>query len=539
MRRGHARRQARAVRAVRRLRSLPGLHVHQAGRAPPPDRSPSTSPARRITMAISSCAGRGGPATSSRAARTTRNATSRPISSRSARSTIRTTDRSPAIGETFCLKCGAALPLPEGGDGRASASRAGRPNPAALARPARGRRLGGGRASGGRPRARWSTRARRAGDHAQRRAGRRPHAAAELAAGGPTAARRRARRPTGARRGDRGRRRPTRPTSALRRSSGLSLPATPRPTPCAPTATPWSYLDWLARARRRLADTGAEDLRAYLARSSAAGRAARPPSVSPRSARSIASPRGRASRRATRGARSPRPGCRGGSRACSRSTRSSGSWRGRLLRRRAGRDRAAPSSGRDRAPGPGARRGGVRGRPPDQRARRRRPRRPSTSGAARSGSWARAARSASACWAGPPDAALEALSRRRPAGSPPAGVAPDPGAAPTQADRDLPEPPGGPLGVRGLRYRLDRLCRRGGPAGRRRRRTRCATRSRRTCSTAARTCGSSRSCSGTRAWPRRRSIPTSRRPACGAVSLSAERAPDGRPPRPQPRDAPA
>ena len=43
------------------------------------------------------------------------------------------------------------------------------------------------------------------------------------------------------------------------------------------------------------------------------------------------------------------------------------------------------------------------------------------------------------------------------------------------------------------------------------RRTRCATRSRRTCSTAGPTCASSRSCSATRTWPRPRSTPTSRR----------------------------
>ena len=49
---------------------------------------------------------------------------------------------------------------------------------------------------------------------------------------------------------------------------------------------------------------------------------------------------------------------------------------------------------------------------------------------------------------------------------------------------------------------------RGGTARRVRRRTRCATLLRATCSTAAPTCASSRSCSATPAWARRRSTPT-------------------------------
>ena len=51
------------------------------------------------------------------------------------------------------------------------------------------------------------------------------------------------------------------------------------------------------------------------------------------------------------------------------------------------------------------------------------------------------------------------------------------------------------------------------------RRIRCATASPRTCSTAEPTCASSRSCSATRAWPRRRSTPTFRRPGCGPRTL--------------------
>ena len=82
---------------------------------------------------------------------------------------------------------------------------------------------------------------------------------------------------------------------------------------------------------------------------------------------------------------------------------------------------------------------------------------------------------------------------------------------------------GGPLGVRGLRYRLDRLCVRAGPARSASRRTPCAIRSRRTCSTAARTCASSRSCSATRTSRRPRSTRTCRRVAC--------RPPIGRPTR--------
>ena len=92
VRRGDARRQARPVRAVRRLLALPGLQLHQeGGPAAAGSARRSRSSARRTTTATSSRVARGGPATSSGAARTTRSATSRRTSSRSGRSTTPTT----------------------------------------------------------------------------------------------------------------------------------------------------------------------------------------------------------------------------------------------------------------------------------------------------------------------------------------------------------------------------------------------------------------------------------------------------------------
>ena len=144
--------EARAVRAVRRLRPLPGLRLHQA-RGPGAPAAPrrSRSSARRTRTASSSRVARGGPATSSGGARTTRSATTRRTTSRSARSTTPTTG---PVGEAkadgyLCLKCGAD-DRGAGGRGRRRSARlpGGPPNPAALAPARRG---------GGRPRWRAAT----------------------------------------------------------------------------------------------------------------------------------------------------------------------------------------------------------------------------------------------------------------------------------------------------------------------------------------------------------------------------------------------
>ena len=105
---GDARRQARPVRAVRRLLALPGLQLHQEGR--PAAAGPAAvrgRPARRTTTATSSRVAPGGPGTSSGGARTTRAATSRRTTSRSAACTTPTTARWPArTRRRCCLVCG-------------------------------------------------------------------------------------------------------------------------------------------------------------------------------------------------------------------------------------------------------------------------------------------------------------------------------------------------------------------------------------------------------------------------------------------------
>ena len=224
------------------------------------------------------------------------------------------------------------------------------------------------------------------------------------------------------------------------------------------------------RARRRLADgRRARDLRAYLAELGLArrpqldGPAARgDPLVPP-----LRGPR-RASPPATRGARSRRRACRAACRASSRSTRSSGCSRSstRSWPRPAARA-AGGARDRDRAPRPGDRRDRLCRRAPDQRAGRGRPRvarpaarrdpgpRQGPQGADRAAGPAgpRGARAPTSRTAGPCSS-----SSARGHG---AGTTDD---APTEIFLNH---RGRPLGVRGLRYRLDLLRRRAGPAGRR------------------------------------------------------------------------
>ena len=76
---------------------------------------------------------------------------------------------------------------------------------------------------------------------------------------------------------------------------------------------------------------------------------------------------------------------------------------------------------------------------------------------ARSGSWARAARSGSGCSDGPPARRWPTTSRT--AGRSSSSVATAAEAPPAEIFLNH---LGGPLGVRGLRYRLDRLCARAG-----------------------------------------------------------------------------
>ena len=521
MRRGHARRQARPVRAVRRLLALPGLRLHQEG-------GPA---AARAAAVRGRSAPRTATATSSpRRARRTGNVfwgcSQLPevrlhdeLRAGRRRSTTPTTARWRRKGE--------AAHLPEVRRRRSTLRRTaivpgerspgGPPNPEALARPARG---GAARRRAAAPR-------------------RRPRAADG----------RRARR-------DRTRRRPTEPAagrvSAARATCDppgaravpplASRPATPRRTRPALVRDGGRGVPRLARrARRRLA------------------RARRAPTCAPTSPSS-----------ATRGARSSTvaqrlaairsfhrfaareglaPGDPWGAIATPRLPRRLprvlevdqverllavvDDGAGRRRRGRAGADRAGH---RARAARPGPRRDRLRGRacgsaswPPRTSAR-------STCGAARSGSSARAARSASGCSAGRRVAALERVPRGRPPG--PRSSARAAAAGDATPDRGLPEPPR--RAARRPRPALPARppVPRGGPARRASRRTRCATRSPPTCSTAARTCASSRSCSATRASRRPRSTRTSRRRASGPRTATPTRGRAAGGPRPR-RDATA
>ena len=170
--------------------------------------------------------------------------------------------------------------------------------------------------------------------------------------------------------------------------------------------------------------------------------------------------------------------------------------------------RPRPRAG-DRAARPGARRDGVRGRPPDQRARRGRPRRARP--AARRAARARQGPQGADRAAGPAGARGargyldEAGPSLRRAGARRARGADRPRCSSTTRAR---RSASAACGAASTGCGAARACRRASA------RTRCATASRPTCSRAARTCGSCRSCWATRASRRRRSTRTSRRPAC-------------------------
>ena len=141
VRRGHAGRQERAVRAVPRAARATRTATTSRRRARRrPTRCRSRSSAPRTRTASSSRVARGAPATSSGGAPTTRSATSRRTTSRSAGCTTPTTGRWRARARRRSASSAArrATRRPTTSS-RASATRAAPPNPEALARPARGR----------------------------------------------------------------------------------------------------------------------------------------------------------------------------------------------------------------------------------------------------------------------------------------------------------------------------------------------------------------------------------------------------------------
>ena len=392
--------KTRPVRAVRRLLALPGLHYIKKEGPPPPDPLPfevdlpeeQRRPSRRRGA-------RAGPATSSGAARTTRSATSRRTSSRSARSTTPTTGPVAKHGETgICLTLRRGrCRCPRASSSSARGWRAGRRTRRRSRKPARG---------GGAP--------RRAGAVARRR-GPRPAARtraperAGAAAGGTRGAadagdRERARRVSGGA-GGRPRARAVPPRSLAARDASRAHPALVRDDR--------RRLPRLARLRA--ASTGGRRPGPTSAPTSphlgAAGRAQlrRPAAGRDPLVPSLRRPRGPRGRRPVGRDRDAAPAAPPAARPRGRPGRAAA----RGGRRRAGRRRrgdvAEPSDlRRARAPRPGARRDGLRGGPPDQRAGGGRSRRRSSCGAARSGSSARAARSGSGCSAGRPAAALAA-----------------------------------------------------------------------------------------------------------------------------------
>ena len=379
--------------------------------------------------------------------RTTRSATSRRTTSRSARSTTPTTARSRASGEAgICLKCGATIDAARGRRvvGRRAAGRPAGP--------------GGARAAGARGGGRRAARRRAAGGRGGPRRGGRSAARGRLAARRPRARERADRRdrPTGGRDRRRGR--------ALDRFLAAleARDASPHTRRSYATAVS-AYLDWLAERGADWRAPGRGDLRAYLARPRRrAARGRRSPSGSPRSARSTASRPAPASRRATRGARSRRRACRGACRACSRSTRSSGCSRSSTTTTRPTRTprrgpTADPLAARSRC----ATGRSSRWRTPRASGSASSPRRTSgrsTCAVARCACSARAARSGSGCWAAGARGARRRTSTRRGRCS----LARRGGPARADAEptgRVFLNHHGAPLGVRGLRYRLDRLCR--------------------------------------------------------------------------------
>ena len=469
---------------------------------------------------------RGAPATSSGGARTTRKLRLHDELRADRGASTTPDDGQGAVarrGEAgMCLNCGATVALPEG-DLVGLRLAGGPPDPAALERPARGggavARRGGARGGAG---------AAAADDGAG--ASRRGRDATDRVTGPTTRVVR-----TGRERAERDRRRDRR-----RRSRGSCAPsrrATPRPTPAAPTrrrsgrtstGSTSRGVDWRSPGRTDAA-------RLPRAPRRRAARGPRPPSVS-RRIRSFHRYAARAgSRPATRGGRSRRRACRA---ACPRVLEVDQVER--LLAvvdesshadaeaRPAAAAASTPRSPRHRAARPGARRDRLRRRAADQRAGRRgrsasldlRRGELRVLGKGRKeriGLLGRPAREALAAY----------LEDGRPALARPA-------APPTRrADRPVfLNHLGSPLGVRGLRCRLDRLRRRRRPPEGVSPAHAAPLASRRTCSRAARTCGWSRSCSATRASRRRRSTRTCRRRASARPTGWRTRGPGRRERRP-------
>ena len=307
--------------------------------------------------------------------------------------------------------------------------------------------------------------------------------------------------------------RPRDPPGAASGSSRPSPPATLRPTRSGRIERrSGAYLDWLADRGVDWRRPGRADLRAYLAHLGAGrARGRRSRSVWRPSARSTAGPPARIWRRATRGARSRRHACRDGCRACSRRTRSTGCWppSTRSSRTPSPGPGAGPPGRGPRPARPGARRDRLRGRIADQRAGGGGPRfaRPAPR---RDPGHRQGAQGADRPAGSPGTGGPRRLSRGGPAGS--SRPADRPARRPRatvflnhhgrSAGRARPAlPPRRPVPSRRTAAR--------GVA-----RTPCATRSRRTCSTAGRTCASCRSCSATRTSRRPRSTRTSRRDGC-------------------------
>ena len=264
MRRGDARRQARPVRAVRRLLALPGLHLHQEGRSAAagpaavrgrvpeeprrPPRAASRAPDRERLLGLLELpevrlhdelrAGRRGPRRRRRAGGA---GTARPGSA--------------------CV-CGAAIPLTDGVDLVGQRLEGGPPNPEALAKPARGggarrgRTAGGssaksgGRSGGARPAARGGSRraARPPAPHPTRDRPGRPVPG-----------------PPGDRGGDRGVTDPAAASALDRFLGSLAARDTSEHTQRSYAATLHAYLDWLAARGVDWRTPTRADLRTYLA----------------------------------------------------------------------------------------------------------------------------------------------------------------------------------------------------------------------------------------------------------------------------------
>ena len=390
---GDARRQARPVRAVRRLLALPGLHLHQQGgpaaartRSPfevvcpknarrPPRRASRPADRQRLLGVLELPevrlhdelrAGRGDPRRRRRA-------------------------RSRSKGEAgLCLTCGADVPLPERQDARRrAAARAAR----RTRRRSRGRPVAAAAAVGAAAaRRRTPVDGRRAARHAGpargRRAGRDQTDAARRTR---ERARRASRRPHATRS-------PV-PPLASRRATPRRTPAARTRRPSAPTSTGSTSrgVDWRTPGRARPARLPRAPRRRaapqLVGRPAARGDPLVPPLRGARRARRRR-PVGRD--RDAAPAAPPAAGARGRPGRAAARGRRRGAGRGRR-----GGPRAALAT-RDRAPRPGARRDRLRRRAADQRAGRRRARRPRPAARRAPGPRARAARSGSGCWAGRP-----------------------------------------------------------------------------------------------------------------------------------------